>query len=160
VAKVGSSGGTTSAPSRSSTPIWAAKESEALGTKVTYTYYEASKAPKALQLANQGKALPDVYFNVVGIPLAALVKDNSVHELNISQDILDKLPKGLNTEGVTNIDGKLYGLPLFSFRQYTAVTGSTPTISQRPGWTPTLPRPPTTNSAPPVRNSKTPGSLR
>ena len=101
---------------------WAKKESEALGTNVTYTYYEASKAPEALQLANQAKALPDVYSNVVGIPLAALVKDNWVHELNISKDILDKLPKGLNTEGVTNIGGKLYGLPLFSFRQYTAVT--------------------------------------
>ena len=101
---------------------WAAKQSEALGTKVTYTYYEASKAPEALQLANQAKALPDVYSNVVGIPLAALVKDNWVHELEISQDVLGKLPKGTVTEGITSIDDKLYGLPLFSFRQYTAVT--------------------------------------
>ncbi len=101
---------------------WAAKQSEALGTKVTYSYYEASKAPEALQLANQAKALPDIYSNVVGIPLGALVKDNWVHELDISKGDLDKLPKGLNTEGITSIDGKLYGLPLFSFRQYTAVT--------------------------------------
>ena len=101
---------------------WAAKQSEALGTKVTYTYYEASKAPEALQLANQAKALPDIYSNVVGIPLAALVKDNWVHELTISKDILNKLPKGTVTEGITSIDNKLYGLPLFTFRQYTAVT--------------------------------------
>ncbi|MBA3528613.1 MAG: extracellular solute-binding protein [Propionibacteriaceae bacterium] len=101
---------------------WAAKQSEALGPKVTYSYYEASKAPEALQLANQAKALPDVYSNVVGIPLAALVKDNWVHELNISKDVLGKLPEGLLTEGITTIDNKLYGLPQFSFRQYTAVT--------------------------------------
>jgi raffinose/stachyose/melibiose transport system substrate-binding protein len=101
---------------------WAARQSQALGTQVTYTYYEASKAPEALQLANQAKALPDVYSNVVGIPLAALVKDNWVHELEISQDVLGKLPKGTVTEGITSIDKKLYGLPLFSFRQYTAVT--------------------------------------
>ena len=43
---------------------WATKQSEALGTPVTYTYYEASKAPEALQLANQAKALPDIYSNV------------------------------------------------------------------------------------------------
>jgi ABC-type glycerol-3-phosphate transport system substrate-binding protein len=101
---------------------WAAKQSEAVGKEVAYTYYEASKAPEALQLANQSKQLPDVYSNVVGIPLAALVKDNWVHELKIPQDILNKLPKGVLAEGITSIDDKLYGVPLFSFRQYTAVT--------------------------------------
>ncbi len=101
---------------------WAAKQSEALGTKVTYTYYEASKAPEALQLANQAKALPDIYSNVVGIPLAALVKDNWVHEFNISERHPGQAAQGPHHRGLTNIDGKLYGLPLFSFRQYTAVT--------------------------------------
>jgi raffinose/stachyose/melibiose transport system substrate-binding protein len=101
---------------------WAAKQSQAIGKEVAYTYYEASKAPEALQLANQAKQLPDVYSNVVGIPLAALVKDKWVHELKIPQDTLNKLPEGVLAEGITSIDNKLYGMPLFSFRQYTAVT--------------------------------------
>ncbi|WP_217428201.1 ABC transporter substrate-binding protein [Microlunatus speluncae] len=101
---------------------WAAKQAEALGVAVTHTYNDASKAPEALQLANQAKQLPDVYSNVVGLPLAALVKDNWVRELEISEEVLGALPKGLVSEGITSIDGKLYGLPLFTFRQYTAVT--------------------------------------
>jgi ABC-type glycerol-3-phosphate transport system substrate-binding protein len=50
------------------------------------------------------------------------VKDKWVHELKIPQDTLNKLPEGVLAEGITSIDDKLYGMPLFSFRQYTAVT--------------------------------------
>ena len=61
---------------------WAGKQSTALGVPVTHTYYEASKAPEALQVANQARQLPDIFSNVVGVPLAALVKDKWVQELN------------------------------------------------------------------------------
>lgn len=101
---------------------WAAKQSTAIGKTVTHTYYEASKAPEALQVANQAQQLPDVYSNVVGVPLAALVKDNWVQQLNISNEARGRLPEDVLAEGITSLDGKLYGFPLFSFRQYTAVT--------------------------------------
>jgi ABC-type glycerol-3-phosphate transport system substrate-binding protein len=40
----------------------------------------------------------------------------------MSADAIARLPKGSFTEGVTNLDKKLYGLPLFSFRQYSTAT--------------------------------------
>jgi ABC-type glycerol-3-phosphate transport system substrate-binding protein len=101
---------------------WAEKQSTAIGKTVTHTYYEASKAPEALQVANQAQQLPDVYSNVVGAPLAALVKDNWVHPLEISSEAKSRVPEDVLAEGITTLDGKLYGFPLFSFRQYTAVT--------------------------------------
>ncbi len=101
---------------------WAKKQSTALGTTVTHTYYDASKAPQAFQLAHQANKMPDVYSNVIGLPLAALVSGNWVHELQLPQDTLSKIPENTLTEGITSLDKKLYGFPLFSFRQRTALT--------------------------------------
>ncbi|MET9020004.1 ABC transporter substrate-binding protein [Actinopolymorpha sp. NPDC004070] len=96
---------------------WAAKRSSALGTSVKHTYYDASKAGQAFQLAHQAKKMPDVYSNVVGLPLAALVAGNWVRELKLPADVLAKIPKNSLTDGITSLDKKLYGFPLFSFRQ-------------------------------------------
>lgn len=101
---------------------WAAKLSTELGAAVSYTYNDASKSAEALQLANQSKQLPDVYSNTLGIPLAALVREGWVHEITISDEAKGRLPEGSLTDGVTSIDGKLYGLPLFSSRQYSTAT--------------------------------------
>ena len=51
---------------------WAKTQATAIGKPVTHTYYEASKAPEALQVANQAQQMPDVYSNVLGVPLALL----------------------------------------------------------------------------------------
>ena len=99
---------------------WAAKQSTALGVQVAYTYNDVSKAPEALQLANQSKQLPDVYSNILNLPLSALVAEGWVHELTLSQEAMASLPAGSLTEGITNLGGKLYGLPLFSYQQYSA----------------------------------------
>lgn len=101
---------------------WAAEQSKKLGVNVTHTYNDASKSAQALQLANQSKQLPDIYSNTLGLPLSALVKEKWVSEIIMPQEAKDRLPKGSFTEGVTNLDGKLYGLPLFSFRQYSTAT--------------------------------------
>lgn len=99
---------------------WAEQQSRALGVNIDYTYNDVSKAPEALQLANQSKQLPDVYSNILGVPLAPLVRENWVGKLNLSDDVRSSLPEGAFTEGVTNLDGQVYGLPLFTFRQYAA----------------------------------------
>lgn len=101
---------------------WAAQQSKALGVNIAYTYNDATKSAQALQLANQSQQLPDLYSNTLGIPLAALVKDKWVGEITMSADATARLPKGSFTEGVTNLNDKLYGLPLFSFRQYSTAT--------------------------------------
>ncbi|GAB3748775.1 ABC transporter substrate-binding protein [Microlunatus parietis] len=101
---------------------WAKGQSEQLGVPVTYTYYEASKAGESLRLANQAKKLPDVFSNVVGLPLAALVADKWIREVELSDDTLKRLPKEILVEGVTKIDGKLYGVPLQSFRSHPSFT--------------------------------------
>ncbi|MFD2082812.1 Tat (twin-arginine translocation) pathway signal sequence [Actinopolymorpha cephalotaxi] len=96
---------------------WAAEQSSALGASVKHTYYDASKAGQAFQLAHQAKKMPDVYSNVVGLPLAALVGGKWVHELKLSAETKAKIPQNGLTEGITTLDKKLYGFPLFSFRQ-------------------------------------------
>ena len=101
---------------------WAERQSQALGVSVDYTYNDVTRAIEALQLANQSKQLPDVYTNILNIPLAALVREGWVHELVLSDEARSRLPEGALTEGITNIDGKVYGLPLFAFRQYAAAT--------------------------------------
>ena len=101
---------------------WAAQQSKALGVNIAYTYNDATKSAQALQLANQSQQLPDIYSNTLGIPLSALVKDKWVGEITMSAEAIARLPKGSFTDGVTNLDDKLYGLPLFSFRQYSTAT--------------------------------------
>ena len=100
---------------------WATTQSSALGTTVTHTYYDASKAPEAFQLAHQANKLPDVYSNVIGLPLPALVDGDWVHELQLPQETMSKLPDNTLTEGITSLNKKLYGFPLFSFRQRTGL---------------------------------------
>ena len=118
---------------------WAGKQSSALGVPVTHTYYEASKAPEALQVANQARQLPDVFSNVVGVPLAALVKDKWVQELKLSADVLASLPKGTLAEGITSLDGKVYGFPLQSSRWYTACTWFNVDLFAKAGLDPNAP---------------------
>ncbi|TCC27817.1 ABC transporter substrate-binding protein [Kribbella speibonae] len=96
---------------------WAKTQSPALKTNVGHTYYDASKATQAFQLAHQANKMPDVYSNVIGLPLPALVSGKWVHEVTIPADVKSKLPKDAFTEGITQLDGKLYGFPMFSFRQ-------------------------------------------
>jgi ABC-type glycerol-3-phosphate transport system substrate-binding protein len=96
---------------------WAKSQSPTLKTNVAHTYYDASKATQAFQLAHQANKMPDVYSNVVGLPLPALVTGKWVHEITLPEDVKSKLPKDAFTEGITQLDGKLYGFPMFSFRQ-------------------------------------------
>lgn len=96
---------------------WAKTESTSLKTNITHTYYDASKAPEAYQLAHQANKMPDVYSNVIGLPLSALVSGKWVHEMTLPEDVRSKIPANTLTEGITGLDGKLYGFPLFSLRQ-------------------------------------------
>jgi raffinose/stachyose/melibiose transport system substrate-binding protein len=100
---------------------WASTQSSALGANVVHTYYDASKAQQAFQLAKQANKMPDVYSNVVGLPLAALVSGNWVHELTLPDDIMAKIPQDTLTEGITSLENKVYGFPLFNFRQRTGL---------------------------------------
>jgi ABC-type glycerol-3-phosphate transport system substrate-binding protein len=124
---------------------WAATQSQALGATVAYTYNDVTKAAQALQLANQSQQLPDIYSNTLGIPLSALVKDKWVGEITLTKEAAARLPKGSFTEGVTNLDGKLYGLPLFAFRQYSTATWFNTEIISKAGLDPNSP--PTTYDA-------------
>lgn len=118
---------------------WAAQESKALGANITYTYNEVTKAAQALQLANQSQQLPDIFSNTLGIPLSALVKDKWIGEITLSKEATARLPKGSFTEGVTNLGGKLYGLPLFAFRQYSTATWFNTEIITKAGIDPNNP---------------------
>ncbi|MBO0810536.1 MAG: extracellular solute-binding protein [Microlunatus sp.] len=116
---------------------WAKSESKALKTNVTHQYYDASKAPEAYQLAHQANKMPDVYSNVVGLPLSALVSGKWVHELTLSDAVKSKIPDNTLTEGITGLNGKLYGFPLFSMRQSSTLVWMNKDLWTKAGLDPT-----------------------
>lgn len=100
---------------------WAKQLSAKENLDIEFTYIEASKAPQAWQLAHQSKQMPDVFSNVIGIPLPALIKDNWVSEAKLSQAALDYIPKSAFAENLSTAGGKVYGLPVMSGQQYWAL---------------------------------------
>lgn len=118
---------------------WSTKESKALGLTVTHTYNGAGTAQQALQLAHQAEKLPDFYSNVVGLPLAALVSGGWVHEVELPEDIVSQLPEGTLTDGITSLDKKNYGIPLFSLRQSSTLTWMNSDLFQKAGVDPNNP---------------------
>lgn len=115
---------------------WAAQMSEELGVPVEYTYNENSRAVEGLQLANQSDQLPDVYSNVLGLPLPALIEAGWLHPIDLSDEARDRLPEGTFVEGITMQDGDIYGLPVLSDRQYWAVTWYNAEIADEVGFEP------------------------
>ena len=115
---------------------WAADMSEELGVPVEYTYNEPARATEALQLANQSNQLPDVYSNILGIPLPALVEAEWLHPIDLSEEAVERLPEDTFVEGITMLDGEIYGLPVLSDRQYWAATWYNSEIAEEVGFEP------------------------
>lgn len=113
---------------------WATTHAETIGVGIEYTYNEPGKALEALQLANQSNQLPDVYSNVLGMPLPALVEAGWLHALEISDAAKGRLPEGTFVEGITMLDGVIYGLPVLSDRQYWACTWFNSEIAESVGF--------------------------
>jgi ABC-type glycerol-3-phosphate transport system substrate-binding protein len=113
---------------------WAADQAELLGVSIEYTYNEPGRALEALQLANQSDQLPDIYSNILGIPLPALVEAGWLHEIALSDEARGRLPEGTFVEGISMLDGKIYGLPALSDRQYWAVTWYNSEIAEEVGF--------------------------
>jgi multiple sugar transport system substrate-binding protein len=106
-----------------------------LGVAVEYSYNEPGKATEALQLANQSKQLPDIFSpQVIGLPLPALVEAGWAHPLELSDEAIGRLPEGSFVEGLTMLDGVIYGLPAFADRQYVACTWYNAQIAEEVGF--------------------------
>ncbi|UFU06573.1 ABC transporter substrate-binding protein [Ruania halotolerans] len=115
---------------------WATTEGENIGVPIEYSYNEPGQATEALQLANQTDTLPDVYSNVVGLPLPALVEAGWLHPITLSDEAMARLPEGTFIEGITMLDGEIYGLPALSDRQYWACTWYNSQIADEVGFDP------------------------
>ena len=115
---------------------WAADQAQQLGVAVEYSYNEPARALEALQLANQSDQLPDIYSNVLGLPLPALVEAGWLHEITLSDEARGRLPEGTFVEGISMLDGKIYALPALSDRQYWAVTWYNSEIAEEVGFEP------------------------
>ena len=113
---------------------WSASEATALGIAIEYTYNEPGKSTEALQLANQGGNLPDIFSNTLGLPLPALIEAGWLHEITLSDAAKARLPEGTFTEGITSLDGKIYGLPATSDRQYWGCTWFNQEIADEVGF--------------------------
>lgn len=115
---------------------WAATQGERLGITIEHTYNEPSAATEALQLANQSNQLPDVYSPIIALPLPALVDAGWVQEIVLSAETTARLPEGTFVEGLTMLDGKIYGLPAFTDKQYVACTWYNADIAEEVGFDP------------------------
>lgn len=115
---------------------WATTESERLGATIEVTYNEPGKAREALQLANQSNQLPDIYTPLVGLPLLALAEAGWIHEITLSQEAMDRLPEDSFVEGLSLLDGKVYGLPAFTDKQYVGLTWYNAEIAEEIGFEP------------------------
>lgn len=115
---------------------WAAAQAKKLGVAVEYSYNEPGRALEALQLANQSKQLPDVYSNIMGLPLPALVDSGWVSPIELSDEALGRLPEGTLVEGISMLDGVVYGLPSLSDRQYWGCTWYNSEIAGSVGFEP------------------------
>lgn len=113
---------------------WSAVQAKALGIAIEYTYNEPSKSTEALQLANQGGNLPDIFSNTLGLPLPALVDAGWLQPIALSAAARARLPEGAFTEGITMLDGEIYGMPATSDRQYWACTWFNQEIADEVGF--------------------------
>lgn len=115
---------------------WARDEGERIGSTIEYSYNEPGQAQEALQLANQSNSLPDVYSNVLGLPLPALVESGWLHGIDLSDEAINRLPEGTFVEGISMLDGVIYGVPVLSDRQYWACTWYNAEIAEEVGFEP------------------------
>lgn len=115
---------------------WAATEGERIGATINYTYNEPGQATEALQLANQSNSLPDVYSNILGLPIPALVEAGWLHPIELSDEAHARLPEDAFVEGLSMLDGEIYGVPVLSDRQYWACTWYNAEIAQEVGFDP------------------------
>lgn len=113
---------------------WSAEQAEQLGVGVEWTYNEPGRALEGLQLANQSDQLPDIFSNILGLPLPALVEAGWLGEITLSEDARSRLPEGTFVEGISMLDGKIYGLPALSDRQYWCVTWYNAEIAEEVGF--------------------------
>ncbi|WP_159618868.1 ABC transporter substrate-binding protein [Ruania rhizosphaerae] len=115
---------------------WATTEGDRIGVPIEYSYNEPSQTTEALQVANQTDSLPDVFSNVLGLPLPALVEAGWLSPITLSDEAMARLPEGTFTEGITMMDGEIYGLPALSDRQYWACTWYNSEIAEEVGFEP------------------------
>ncbi|MQA02192.1 MAG: extracellular solute-binding protein [Streptosporangiales bacterium] len=99
--------------------LFAAFAKEDGGMPVEYEVQNPENQGKALQLAWQSKQLPDV-FTLVGVelPPARLEKQGWFSPIELDGEHEKLLPDSSRVEGKNVFDGKLYAMPIFSFRSH------------------------------------------
>ena len=103
--------------------LFASYGKEKDGMTVQYTVQNPSTFPRELQLAFQSKQLPDVFTAATaGLPAATLQAAGWFQPLNIDKAHQDMLPKGTLVEGLNKFDGKVYSIPVLSFRSHDTLT--------------------------------------
>lgn len=115
-----------------------AKYQAAGGPKVEYTVYNPNDQGKALQLAFQGKQMPDV-FTLAGVNTApsALQQANWFAPLANADAITKTLPAGSIIEGLNSFGGKVYSWPQSSFREYDTLPWANKALLRKAGIEPT-----------------------
>lgn len=117
--------------------IWDAYQAAHPNVRVEYTQYNPQEMGQALQLAFESGQMPDVHTLAgVGVPAARLVRQDWFQPLPQADAIATALPPGSLLEGFSVFGGQVYGLPLFSFRQYTSLNWFNRELVERAGGDP------------------------
>jgi multiple sugar transport system substrate-binding protein len=120
--------------------LFASFAKEKGGMAVEYTVQNPSTFPRELQLAFQSKQLPDVFTaGVNGLPAATLQAAGWFQPLTIDQAHQDMLPKGTLIEGLNKFDGKVYSIPVLSFRSHDCLTWFNKDLLAKAGLDPSAP---------------------
>lgn len=88
------------------------------GMPVKYTVQNPQNFPQALQLAFRSKQLPDVFTVGLQIPPSALHDAGWFAPLELDDAVVKAQPAGTFLDGVNRFDGKIYALPIFTFRSH------------------------------------------
>lgn len=108
---------------------------------VEHTQINPSDLGQALQLAFPNGEAPDVHSTAgIGVPTSRLIEDGwfVAWDDYVGQEWIDSLPAGALTEGSTVFGGKIYSIPIFSFRTTSTLTWFNKELMENAGYDPEI----------------------
>lgn len=115
--------------------IWDKYMADHPNVDIQYTQYDPNKLSEALQLANRSNQMPDVFPDVLGVPVSSLYHEGWFSPMDISiKDIDPAIAKNL-FEGYSIFDGKVYSFPTFSNLNHPAITWYNKDLIKAAGYT-------------------------
>lgn len=105
---------------------------------IELTSYPPNEMNQALQLAFQSEQMPDITTTpgAAGTSIQNLIREGWFQPLPNGDQIMAAMPAGALQEGLTVFGGKVYSMPIFTFRQYASLNWFNSTLMEGAGFDP------------------------